>query len=417
MACNILKNYVENRDLILDSFGDNRKSVKEMFLTILNGGFKDIYSDDNRINNYLKLLEKEIVTIQNYYYLYDKRYFEKGFNFKGKNLSRIILDIENQILQIMKNYFVLKKVNIFTLEYDGSKIYSNNKGKHFSTNDFEKIIFEKTKINIKLLFKNIEDHFPEFGIRVSTDNIKNENIIENKIEVVHHDHIFKENNILGFICRQCNLQIKNDKSILTYFFNGMKYDNSILLKSLCNIYKDEMTLNCIGNSCEFFKMIDFKFKNMKYSFVLLDICNFVKGSLSKLSENLLDKDKIITKKHFPDNFKLLKEKVSFPYEWLNKNDIYDKQLPSIDKFYSSLKLQNISQKEYDKTLDIYKKLKCKNVKDYLEIYMKLDICLQSDVFNVFRNTIWNKFEIDCSKYITSCSLSLDLMLKYTKSKI
>ena len=71
-----------------------------MFLTILNGGFKDIYSDHNRINNYLKSLEKEIIEIQNYFYLKDKRYFEKGFNFKGKNLSRIILDIENQILQI-----------------------------------------------------------------------------------------------------------------------------------------------------------------------------------------------------------------------------------------------------------------------------------------------------------------------------
>ena len=45
--------------------------------------------------------------------------------------------------------------------------------------------------------------------------------------------------------------------------------------------------------------------------------------------------------------------------------------------------------------------------------MELDICLQSDIFNVFRNCIWNKFEIDCSEYITSCSLSLDLMLKYT----
>ena len=61
VSCNILKNYVENRDLILDSFGDNRKSVKELFLNILNGGFKDIYSDDNRINNYLKLLENEII--------------------------------------------------------------------------------------------------------------------------------------------------------------------------------------------------------------------------------------------------------------------------------------------------------------------------------------------------------------------
>ena len=43
--------------------------------------------------------------------------------------------------------------------------------------------------------------------------------------------------------------------------------------------------------------------------------------------------------------------------------------------------------------------------------------MRCDIFNVFRNCIWNKFEIDCSKYITSCSLSLDLMLKYTGVKI
>ena len=417
VTCNILKNYVENRDLILDSFGNNRKSVKERFLTVLNGGFKDIYSKDSRINNYLKLLEEEIVEIQKYFYSKDKRYFEKGFNYMGKNLSRIILDIENQILQTMINYFVIKRVNIFTLEYDGLKIYSDDKSKHFSINDLEKTILEKTGINMKLSFKNIEDSFPEFGIRCSTDNIQNENIIENKIKVVHHDHAFKENNILGFICRECNLQIKNDKSIPIYFFNGMKYDNSILLKSLCDIYKDEMTMKCIGNSSESFKMIDFKFKNMKYSFKLLDICNFIKGSLSGLSKNLLDKDKIITKQHFPDNFELLKEKACFPYEWLTKENIFHEKLPSIDKFYSSLKLQNIKKEEYDKTIEIYKKLKCKSVKDYLETYMKLDICLQVDIFNSFRNTIWDKFEIDCSKYVTSCSLSLDLMLKYTKVKI
>ena len=67
ISCNILKNYVENRDLTLDSFGNDRKEVKEMFLTILNGGFKDKYLDDNRINNYLKLLEKEIEKIQKYF--------------------------------------------------------------------------------------------------------------------------------------------------------------------------------------------------------------------------------------------------------------------------------------------------------------------------------------------------------------
>ena len=53
----------------------------------------------------------------------------------------------------------------------------------------------------------------------------------------------------------------------------------------------------------------------------------------------------------------------------------------------------------------------------MNIYLKLDICLQADIFSVFRKCIWDKFEIDCSKYITSCSLSLDLMLKYTEVKI
>ena len=139
----------------------------------------------------------------------------------------------------------------------------------------------------------------------------------------------------------------------------------------------------------------------------------MKGSLSELSKNLLDKGKIITKRHFPDNFELLKGKAAFAYEWLSKENLSNKELPPIDKFYSSLKLQNISKEEYDKTINSYKKLKCKNVKSYLEIYMKLDIFLQSDILNVFRNCIWNKFEIDCSKYITNCSLSLDLKLKYT----
>ena len=102
---------------------------------------------------------------------------------------------------------------------------------------------------------------------------------------------------------------------------------------------------------------------------------------------------------------------------MTEESLYDKKLPSIEKFYSSLKLQNISEEDYDKTIEIFNKLKCKNVKDYLEIFMKLDLCLQADIFNVFRNTIWDKFNIDCSKYVTGYSLSLDLMLKYTGAKI
>ena len=31
------------------------------------------------------------------------------------------------------------------------------------------------------------------------------------MKVIHHDHAFEKSNILSFICRECNIQIKNDK--------------------------------------------------------------------------------------------------------------------------------------------------------------------------------------------------------------
>ena len=183
-----MKNHIENRDLILPSYGEDRKIIKELFLSILNGGFKDIYSDDKQTNNYLKLSEQEIFRIQNCFYINDKRYLNIDYNYRGKNLSRIILDIENQILQIMINYFISKNVNILTLEYDGLKIYTDKYSKHFSIHELELNIYKNIGINIKLAFKNIEGSFSEFGIRCNTDNIKHKNIIENKIKVVHHEH-------------------------------------------------------------------------------------------------------------------------------------------------------------------------------------------------------------------------------------
>ena len=181
-----------NRELILSSFSENRKIVQELFLSILNGGFKDIYSDNKQTNNYLKLFENEIIRIQNHFYTNGKRYLDIDYNYKGKNLSRIILDIENQILQIMINYFISKNVNILTLEYDGLKIYTDKYSKHFSINELELNIYKKIDVNIKLTFKDIEDNFPEFGIRCNTDNIKNKNIIENKIKIVHHDYCLEK---------------------------------------------------------------------------------------------------------------------------------------------------------------------------------------------------------------------------------
>ena len=97
------------------------------------------------------------------------------------------------------------------------KICTDKYSKHFSINEIQLNIYKNIGINIELAFKNIEDSFPEFGIRCNTDNSKHKNIIENKIKIVHHDHCLEKNNIIAYICRECNLQIKNNKTIPMYF--------------------------------------------------------------------------------------------------------------------------------------------------------------------------------------------------------
>ena len=100
---------------------------------------------------------------------------------------------------------------------------------------------------------------------------------------------------------------------------------------------------------------------------------------------------VLLRNIFSNNFELLKYKTCFPYEFITKENIYNENLPLIENFYNSLKLDNISEKHYNETLEIYKKLNCKNIKEYLDIYLTLDICLQADIFNVFRKYIWDKF--------------------------
>ena len=117
----------------------------------------------------------------------------------------------------MINYFIGKNDNILTLEYDGLKIYTNKYFKHFSINELELNIYKNIGINIKLAFKNIEDSFPEFGIRCNTDNIKHKNIIENKIKIVHHDHYLEKIILLLIFVENIIYKLKIIKQSLCIF--------------------------------------------------------------------------------------------------------------------------------------------------------------------------------------------------------
>ena len=61
---------------------------------------------------------------------------------------------------------------------------------------------------------------------------------------------------------------------------------------------------------------------------------------------------------------------------------FKEQLPSKEKFYSSLKGKKISDKEYK---HVWNKFEAKSMKDYHNLYLKCDALLLADAFEKFRN--------------------------------
>ena len=94
-----------------------------------------------------------------------------------------------------------------------------------------------------------------------------------------------------------------------------------------------------------------------------------------------------------------------------------KNLPEKKYFDNILTMKKMSDEEYDKIKSFYKNMKFKNLREYLECYLKSDITLLADNFNNFRKIIFDQFKLDPVKYVSAPSLTKDCALKYSKYKI
>ena len=64
---------------------------------------------------------------------------------------------------------------------------------------------------------------------------------------------------------------------------------------------------------------------------------------------------------------------------------FKEDLPSKEKFYSSLSDRKISDKEYEHVLNVWKKIEMKTMKDYYNLYLKCDALFLADAFEKRRN--------------------------------
>ena len=112
------------------------------------------------------------------------------------------------------------------------------------------------------------------------------------------------------------------------------------------------------------------------------------SSLEKLVDATDKSDFRLTQKEFGDQTELILRKGDYPYEYFDSMERFNEtQLPPIDKFYSKLSDESISQKDYEHAQKVWQEFNCKTLGDYHDLYLKTDVWLLADVFQTFRKNM------------------------------
>ena len=108
----------------------------------------------------------------------------------------------------------------------------------------------------------------------------------------------------------------------------------------------------------------------------------------------------------------------YPYEYIDSFKIsFDDKLPDRCKFYSSLKHECISEKNYLRAIDVWNMLRMNTMGDYHDLYLKTDVLLLADVFEKFISICLEYYGLDPCHYFSSPGLSWDAMLKMTEIEV
>ena len=236
---------------------------------------------------------------------------------------------------------------------------------------------------------------------------------ERNYPVRDHDHLLKSNNYRGAACNVCNFNYYNRSKKVPAFAHNLKgYDLNLFLLDLT---KRVEQIDVIPETLEKFKAV------FTENFIFLDSFAFLSTSLDKLAENLKKSGVgkfARLKKEFPDNYKLLAEKGVYFYDYATSFSVFsEKRLPPKDSFYSKLKDEDISDEDYERAQQVFHTLKCNNLLDYMELYVKTDTLILCDVFENFRTLCLDYYGLDCCHYMSLPGFSWDAMLKMTGCEI
>jgi len=115
---------------------------------------------------------------------------------------------------------------------------------------------------------------------------------------------------------------------------------------------------------------------------------------------------------------LLTGKGIFPYEYLDDlKKLEETSLPPIEKFYSSLTGETVTEEEYAHALKVWNAAGCRTLGDYLECYLRTDVGLLADVITEWRSMLAEKYDLDIVNYVSLPGYAYDAFLKMTKTNL
>ena len=106
-------------------------------------------------------------------------------------------------------------------------------------------------------------------------------------------------------------------------------------------------------------------------------------------------EQVIGDRHPAAPWKRLLSKSVFPYEHVKTVATLDEQqLPPRAAFHSSLRKETCSEDDYGYAQSVRLEFGCRSLSEYMQLYLTTDVCLLADVFQNFRATCHEAYELD-----------------------
>ena len=89
----------------------------------------------------------------------------------------------------------------------------------------------------------------------------------------------------------------------------------------------------------------------------------------------------------------------------NWNKFDETLLPNKEYFYSSLKMEGITDVDYRHAKKVFKEFKTNNLGDYHELYVQSDTLSLADVLENFRNKCIEVYDLDPAHFLSATALA------------